>query len=422
MARVNIFTLLSRSEKNMGSGMDPKVKALALELVKRAYHEGINVQITEGFRTYARQNQLYAQGRTTPGNIVTHARGGSSIHNFGLAIDYVLVSEDGSRAIWTVTKEWRRVAEIGKSLGFQWGGDWTSFRDYPHLDMQRGYSLSSLRAGKRPSIPDVPERAYIGPGDTGAEVKLRQDQLNKAGFKTATDGAYGPGMEKNVRAFQLSQGLKVDGLIGAVTAAALETGNTPGLVQATKPTPKPSTPSKPAAKPSAPSGNSIVDYLNAKGQDSSFAARKKLADQYGIKGYAGTAAQNTELLDRLKSGAKPAAKPATKAPTYKGDSIVDYLNKQGRDSSFSSRKRLAAQHGIRNYTGTAAQNTQLLGKLQAGSAPKKKINTTSLVDYLKLTKQPSDFASRKKLAEKHGIRNYTGTAAQNTKLLNILNK
>jgi len=44
------------------------------------------------------------------------------------------------------------------------------------------------------------------------------------------------------------------------------------------------------------------------------------------------------------------------------------------------------------------------------------------VDYLNLTGQPSSFSARKKLAEKHGIKNYKGTAAQNTKLLNILNK
>lgn len=191
-----------------------------------------------------------------------------------------------------------------------------------------------------------------------------------------------------------------------------------GVVHTSKPAPA----VKPAVKPSAPSGGSIVDYLNSKGQDSSFAARKRLADQYGIKGYEGTAAQNTALLDKLKSGAKPADKPTPKPSAPSGGSVVDYLNKQGKDSSFSARKQLAVQHGIKNYTGTAAQNTQLLKKLQSGSAPKKKINTTSLVDYLNLTGQPSSFSARKRLAEKHGIKNYKGTAAQNTKLLNILNK
>ncbi|SEJ82244.1 protein of unknown function [Bhargavaea ginsengi] len=186
---------------------------------------------------------------------------------------------------------------------------------------------------------------------------------------------------------------------------------------------KPSTVTKPTPKPSAPSGNSIVDYLNAKGQDSSLAARKKLAEQYGIKGYTGTAAQNLQLLDKLKSGAKPAVKPATKpSPAYKGNSVVDYLNSLGRDSSLSARKRLAEQYGFKNYTGTAAQNLQLLDKLRSGKKPSKKINTNSLVDYLKITKQPSSFSARKKLAAKHGIKNYKGTANQNKQLLDILNK
>lgn len=49
-------------------------------------------------------------------------------------------------------------------------------------------------------------------------------------------------------------------------------------------------------------GTSIVDYLKQSGQDSSYAARKKLAEQNGISGYTGTASQNTKLLNALRSG------------------------------------------------------------------------------------------------------------------------
>lgn len=52
---------------------------------------------------------------------------------------------------------------------------------------------------------------------------------------------------------------------------------------------------------------------------------------------------------------------------YTGNSIVDYLKSEGRDSSYSARKKLAAQYGISNYSGTAAQNTQLLKKLRSGT-------------------------------------------------------
>lgn len=53
-------------------------------------------------------------------------------------------------------------------------------------------------------------------------------------------------------------------------------------------------------------GNSIVDYLKSVGQNSSYQARAKLAPQYGIGGYTGTAQQNLKLLSLLRSGAKPA--------------------------------------------------------------------------------------------------------------------
>ena len=48
-------------------------------------------------------------------------------------------------------------------------------------------------------------------------------------------------------------------------------------------------------------------------------------------------------------------------------SIVDYLKSQGQDSSYAARKQLAAQAGITNYSGTAAQNMNLLTQLQKGS-------------------------------------------------------
>lgn len=212
--RVSVFQLIAKSERSMGA-VHPRLKALAIELIKRAYHEGINIRITAGHRTHAEQQRLYNQGRTTPGNIVTNARPGQSIHNFGLAIDYVLVNEDDTNVSWTVNKQWRRVGAIGKQLGFQWGGDWTSFRDYPHLDLQRGMSLANLRAGRLPSLPSVPSRSYLGQGDTGADVTAMQAALVKSGFTTDVDGTFGQGTESALRAFQAANGLTVDGLYGA---------------------------------------------------------------------------------------------------------------------------------------------------------------------------------------------------------------
>ena len=56
-------------------------------------------------------------------------------------------------------------------------------------------------------------------------------------------------------------------------------------------------------------------------------------------------------------------------------SIVDYLKSQGKDSSYSARKELATSMGISNYSGTAAQNTQLLKTLQSGKTTSSKKTT-----------------------------------------------
>lgn len=53
-------------------------------------------------------------------------------------------------------------------------------------------------------------------------------------------------------------------------------------------------------------------------------------------------------------------------PNYKGSSIVDALNQIKVDTSFEYRKKLAAKNNIKDYTGTAKQNKQLLDRLVAG--------------------------------------------------------
>ena len=58
---------------------------------------------------------------------------------------------------------------------------------------------------------------------------------------------------------------------------------------------------------------SIVDYLNSSGRNSSYAARRKLAEEYGMSGYSGSASQNTKLLRMLQGGAQPTNSTAAKA-------------------------------------------------------------------------------------------------------------
>ena len=108
---------------------------------------------------------------------------------------------------------------------------------------------------------------------------------------------------------------------------------------------------------------------------------------------------------------------------YNGVSIVDALNSVGYNSSYSSRKELAIKLGIANYTGTAEQNTQMLNILRGTTAsyyPACNYNGTSIVEGLKTIGVDSSYSNRKKIANLNGINNYTGTASQNTQLLNLL--
>lgn len=145
---IGLKELLEKAEKKL-QGVHPVVAAKARQLIEEAYREGINVIITQGLRTVEEQNALYAQGRTKPGKIVTNAKGGYSYHNFGLAFDFAILNPDGSVS-WNVDEKWKRVAQIGKSLGLEWGGDWKDFKDYPHFQYTFGLSLADLRTGKRP--------------------------------------------------------------------------------------------------------------------------------------------------------------------------------------------------------------------------------------------------------------------------------
>ena len=57
-------------------------------------------------------------------------------------------------------------------------------------------------------------------------------------------------------------------------------------------------------------------------------------------------------------------------PNYKGSSIVDALNSIGVNSSFTNRKKIAQKNNVRDYSGTAQQNNQMLAKLKAGKLKK----------------------------------------------------
>ncbi|WP_244897359.1 M15 family metallopeptidase [Marinococcus halophilus] len=155
-SRQNPLPQVEASEVVAQNALHPVVEERKNEWIQRAEQQGIQVVVTDGYRSVEEQNALYAQGRTTQGEIVTQARGGESYHNYGLAIDFALRTPDGE-LVWDMERDdngngkadWTEAVEIAKELGFNWGGDWPGFKDYPHLEMTFGLSLEELQAAEQ---------------------------------------------------------------------------------------------------------------------------------------------------------------------------------------------------------------------------------------------------------------------------------
>jgi peptidoglycan L-alanyl-D-glutamate endopeptidase CwlK len=141
--------------------LHPKLRDEALEMydeIVDALTGSAACRFAYTLRTFAEQDILYAQGRSKPGKVVTNAKGGQSYHNYGLAIDIVLLidkDKNGSfeTASWDVRTDfdkdakadWMEVVQIFKRYGYEWGGEW-KFKDDPHFQKSFGKSIYELRA------------------------------------------------------------------------------------------------------------------------------------------------------------------------------------------------------------------------------------------------------------------------------------
>lgn len=132
----DITSVDARSEKVIATLL-PQVQPLARALVQKAALSGICIKIISGLRTYAEQDALYAQGRTTPGSIVTKAKGGYSNHNFGIAFDVGVF--EGNKYLDDSPK-YKAAGVLGTDLGLEWGGNWKTISDQPHFQLRPGWA------------------------------------------------------------------------------------------------------------------------------------------------------------------------------------------------------------------------------------------------------------------------------------------
>lgn len=106
---------------------------------------GLNVLVTETVRDEEYQRSLVAQGYASKNATVP------TFHSVkaGLAFD---ICKNVKGHEYDDASFFQRCGEIGKKVGFSWGGDWKSFVDRPHFQWDDGgkHTGSMIRAGKLP--------------------------------------------------------------------------------------------------------------------------------------------------------------------------------------------------------------------------------------------------------------------------------
>jgi peptidoglycan L-alanyl-D-glutamate endopeptidase CwlK len=117
----------------------PQTRLSVATLIGECEKAGIPLKITCTYRSFAEQNDLYAKGRAKPGRIVTKVRGGSSFHNCRRAVDFAILNSD-LKLDWDYMDSrecapfWEQFGKLVRVSGLDWGGDWHSIVDKPHVE------------------------------------------------------------------------------------------------------------------------------------------------------------------------------------------------------------------------------------------------------------------------------------------------
>ena len=202
----------------------PRLRAAATQLVKKCADARLKIKITDCFRSVAEQDELYAQGRTKPGSIVTNAKGSAyqSHHMWGTAFDFC--RNDGKGAYYDADGFFKKVGAIGKSIGLEWGGDWKSPVDKPHFQLP-DWGSTTVRLKSMYGTPDDFKKTWGGSDKTEQGEEYNMPLIKKGSRGNAVkiwqiivgvtaDGIFGSATENATKTFQKNKGISQDGIVG----------------------------------------------------------------------------------------------------------------------------------------------------------------------------------------------------------------
>jgi len=124
-------------------GVEPGMVVVVLAILRALDDLNFGMFVTEGVRSDARQIELWNQGRTTPGDIVTEKNGTTNrsrhqvrADGFGYAVDLAFLDDPTTAALETYDDKqpWDLMGLMAEKRGLVWGGRWVTPHDLPHIE------------------------------------------------------------------------------------------------------------------------------------------------------------------------------------------------------------------------------------------------------------------------------------------------
>lgn len=175
----------------MGACRDiSKLNPIAYEacklFLKKCEEQGFKVGVCETIRTAEYQNELYQQGRTKKGSIITNCDGykNKSVHQSGFAFD-IFQNIKG--------KEWEssfydKVCKIAKNMGLECGHYWSSFKDSPHIEVPKNWKAPIEKQDETylKAVDKLIEKGIISSGNLWKNDTFSKDNVHSLIIKMAS--------------------------------------------------------------------------------------------------------------------------------------------------------------------------------------------------------------------------------------------
>jgi hypothetical protein len=171
----------------------PLLKVKAYQLIQQQAQQGIDVEVSQGLRTWTQQQVLWQEGRNPDGSyidpvhqtgVVTHAKPGDSFHEYGLAFDVFPVIN--GEPCWDVSNPaWSAIISAGEVLGLFSGSRWIGKeKDNPHFQLTGPYgetpddeTKATFAGGGMQAVWEEVDKFYAG---VQAELVASKKQVDPA--------------------------------------------------------------------------------------------------------------------------------------------------------------------------------------------------------------------------------------------------